>query len=295
MKNKVKCIFFIIIIIEMVFSIKNFAYEESEKIEDEEHLIINYNVSKSEEEKFLSEIQRNYEKNDIKYEFISAKNNTEEITNKKITDKVILNDISTNNKEKIKTMVKKSLHYEDEEGYIGEMSISNIDISPIDNGVYEQIEKLDIPINNLSTNDLINIEKEMYKDGKKWYFINADWEKETSENIDGYEVIKTYNGILHYQTIVQYNNPNTYNAIIHYSGSAQIQNPIYNYSVVYKKIKSKQDEEALPEVIEESTEDKNTNYVIPVVIVSGIGIVFIATLIFIKKRKTGGKSNVKER
>ena len=125
--------------------------------------------------------------------------------------------------------------------------------------------------NKYSQNDLNNIKKEITEGNDTYYLINVDWQIEDTELIDNQEVPKNYKGTMIYQTVVEINNPNKYEVTVTYTGDVNKESTEYTYKAIYNKVINKPIEE--PQVKEE----KN---IVPVIIISGIGI-GLAALVFL--------------
>lgn len=161
--------------------------------------------------------------------------------------------------------------YKDEEGYSGNIPISHININTISHGKYQELREKKIEFNKYSQNDLNNIKKEITEGNDTYYLINVDWQIEDTEVIDNQEVPKTYKGTMIYQTVVEINNPNEYEITVTYTGDVSKENTEYTYKAMYNKVVNKPIEE--PQIKEE-------NNIVPVIIISGIGI-GLAVLIFL--------------
>lgn len=227
-----------------------------------EQNIEKYEIKKSEEENFLNCI--NETENEIK-------------RIKKITKEISESNYETKEIFKTKTLDKKSEEYiyeqfgktqefKDNE-YAGTLEIVDIDIQTINNGYYEKIDEKVLSFTNYSDNDLNNIEKEIELNNKKYYLINVKWEVETTKNIDGEEVPLTYKGNKIYQTIQKISYPDTYKVTVKYEGVVEHIDTIYDYFVEYEDV----------------TKEIEKNFVKPIIIVSGIGLLVIIFILVNKK------------
>ncbi len=261
---------FILSILLVTLNINAFAYEKKEYEETNGILIMNYEVKQSEEQLFLNEIEKNIEINGKKYEYVKYEKSEDEANYKAVSETILKEDLAYNDKERIKAITEASYEYK-ADGYTGVLDISDIDIETKHNGTYEEIESLDIPFQNLNSNDLYNIQKEIGVGAKIYSLINVEWENEKIEKIDGSIIPVLYKGVLHYQTVIEKEKNDSYDATINYSGVVKADDGLYQYKVIYKEI--------IPEPVQES------NYIIPVVIVSAVGIVLVMVLIISQKRK----------
>lgn len=153
--------------------------------------------------------------------------------------------------------------------YKGELSIADIKVETISNGYYEKIDEKRLDFSNYTDNDLNNIEKEIIINNTKYYLIKVDWEADTTETIDGETIPKTYKGTKIYQTVLKLANPNTYKVTVTYTGTIEKINTIYDYTVTYEN-----------KVEVEQEEKEDTNIIVPVLIVSGLGLVTILIALF---------------
>lgn len=159
-------------------------------------------------------------------------------------------------------------NYNDGE-YQGELNISNVKVETITHGSYQEIDEKILSFTNYSDNDLISIEKEIMLDNTKYYLINVNWEADDTETIDGEVIPKTYKGTKIYQAVKTIDNPNTYKVTVTYSGTIEKINTIYDYTVTYEnKIEEVQEEE------------KENNIIVPVIIISGLGLAIILISLF---------------
>ena len=153
--------------------------------------------------------------------------------------------------------------------YQGELTISDIKIETINNGSYQEIDEKVLDFTNYSDNDLINIEKEITLDNTIYYLINVNWEADSTETIDGETIPKTYKGTKIYQTVKTIANPNTYKVTVTYSGTIEKINTIYDYTVTYEN------------KVEELQEEKeDNNIIVPVLIISGLGLAILLIGLF---------------
>ena len=155
------------------------------------------------------------------------------------------------------------MEYSDSE-YSGTINIKDYEIKTINNARYEDISEKTIPFSKYSKNDLDNIEKEKIINGITYYLINVDWNNDETEIIDNQVVPLNYKGKMIYQAIVQKNYPSDYEITVAYEGTVNKKNPKYTYIFEYEKIKEQEP------IIEEKAD-----YTIPIIIISGVGVVFI--------------------
>lgn len=244
----------------------------------ENNLMEEYQITKEEEETFLSSIEETVTTEDgTEYTLNSLTKEEDEDNTITVEVTETKNSLSTNNESTIRSLFGEEYNYS-EDGYSGTLSISNISIQTVSQGTYEQIEDLDIDFTNYTMNDLNNIEKTYSYNGYTWYLIDVDWEVQDSQTIDDQEVATYYQGTIHYQTIVEYDNPYLYNVTVTYSGEVTRDNPVYNYTAIYDLV------EVEAEVIVEEPEE-DTNYM-PAVIVSVVGLILVILLFVLLNKNT---------
>jgi len=190
---------------------------------------------------------------------------------KKKVSKQKIKTLKTNNQEYIKEYFGETYVYEDEE-YKGEIPMTNIHINRIDYGEYQELREKRIEFSNYSKNDLDMIKKEINDNNTTYYLIKVEWKVENTETIDNEEVPTSYKGTMIYQTVVSLNYPYEYEITVTYSGEVSNKEKTYTYTAIYKE----------PEqpIIEEPRND----YIVPTVIVSGVGF-GVAALIFLLLNK----------
>ena len=225
--------------------------------------IINKEILKSEESTFIPSIQQEIEENDNKYKLFNYSKQEDEENSKVVT--AYKKDIIKNNtKEAIINHFGNNLDYDDGE-YSGTITLKDYDVKTISNGKYEAIDEKKINFSKYSKNDLDNIEKEKNINGTIYYLINVNWENDETEIIDGQEVPLTYKGTMIYQAVVTKNNPFSYEIPVTYEGNVSKKDPMYLYTLEYERVKEE------PVVINE----EKTDYTIPAIIISGLGIALV--------------------
>lgn len=225
--------------------------------------IINKEILKSEESTFIPSIQQEIEENDNKYKLFNYSKQEDEENSKVVT--AYKKDIIKNNtKEAIINHFGNNLDYDDGE-YSGTITLKDYDVKTISNGKYEAIDEKKINFSKYSKNDLDNIEKEKNINGTIYYLINVNWENDETEIIDGQEVPLTYKGTMIYQAVVTKNNPFSYEITVTYEGNVSKKDPMYLYTLEYERVKEE------PVVINE----EKTDYTIPAIIISGLGIALV--------------------
>lgn len=282
-KKKFLSVLFVSILIVSIFSNTILAASNTSSEEEEIYTMI-YTMFASEWEEPDESIYLEEDGEKVEYMLTSFEYTESETNTKAVTQTVTKEDLTSNSESYIRETFGETYYYSDEEGYSGTLTFANYEVTTVDQGNYEQIESLDVSFTNYTMNDLNNISKTYLSSGYTWYLINVDWEVQTAENIDGMEVPIYYQGIMHYQRVATYSNPDHYNIAVTYEGDVTTDDLLYDVIVEYTKIK----QEAVEEVIVEETEE--TSY-IPQIIISGLAIVLIIVLfiIFSKNAKIYNK------
>lgn len=253
MANKKKVLIILSVLITIIIgNIKTYANTENNIITKE------YQTTQSAENEFLNEIY-NTETDNLKIINLDKKIAEENYRTKEIIE---TKELNRQDRDYINQEFGEKQSFNDGE-YKGVLAISDVKVETISNGYYETIDEKLLSFNNYSDNDLNNIEKEITLNNTRYYLINVNWEAETTETIDGENVPQTYKGNRVYQTVKKVANPNTYKITVTYSGTIEKINTIYDYTVKYEN------------KLEEKQEQPKENNIIPVVIISGIGLAII--------------------
>lgn len=248
-----------------------------------------YKVAESEKNNTIENIKSNViVTEDGHYEVSNIDVTDLESNYMEISDTRTMKNLKTNDKEKVKSMFNKTIDYIDEEkGYKGTLSLDSVEITGKGETKYEEIEKYDIKFEKFSSNDLNSIEKTITVNGKTYYLIHVDWKADKTEIIDGHEVIISYKGIKHYETVVSRTNPASYTATATYKGKVEKIEKEYILDVQYNFIK-KEEPEPIPE-------KDNTAAIIMTTVISGLGISVILLLIFSNNVKVYNAVSNKEK
>lgn len=253
MTNKKKVLIILTVLITIIVgNIKTYANTENNIITKE------YQTTQNAENEFLNQIY-NTETDSLKIINLDKKIAEENYRSKEIIE---TKELNRQDRSYINQEFGEKQSFNDGE-YKGELTISDVKVETISNGYYETIDEKVLSFNNYSDNDLNNIEKEITLNNTRYYLINVNWEAETTETIDGENVPQTYKGNRIYQTVKKVANPNTYKITVTYSGTIEKINTIYDYTVKYEN------------KVEEKQEQPEENNIIPVVIISGIGLAII--------------------
>lgn len=247
-----------IILIIITCNVKCFASTNNEIITKE------FQTTQNAEKEFLNEIYNTETEN------MKIKNLDKEISedNYRVKEIIETKELASQDRDYITQQFGEKQSYNDGE-YQGELTISDIKIETINNGSYQEIDEKVLDFTNYSDNDLINIEKEITLDNTIYYLINVNWEADSTETIDGETIPKTYKGTKIYQTVRTIANPNTYKVTVTYSGTIEKINTIYDYTVTYEN------------KVEELQEEKeDNNIIVPVLIISGLGLAILVIGLF---------------
>ena len=247
-----------IILIIITCNVKCFASTNNEIITKE------FQTTQNAEKEFLNEIYNTETEN------MKIKNLDKEISedNYRVKEIIETKELASQDRDYITQQFGEKQSYNDGE-YQGELTISDIKIETINNGSYQEIDEKVLDFTNYSDNDLINIEKEITLDNTIYYLINVNWEADSTETIDGETIRKTYKGTKIYQTVKTIANPNTYKVTVTYSGTIEKINTIYDYTVTYEN------------KVEELQEEKeDNNIIVPVLIISGLGLAILLIGLF---------------
>ncbi len=257
--KKIKYLIIPIMLIMISCNLKTYANTE-EQVEK-------YEITQSKESEFINNI------NNTETDTLKIKSINKEISEKNYDTKEIYKTKTINNKnnENIYKEFGKIQEFNDGE-LKGVLNISDIKIETIKNGYYEKIDEKVLTFNNYTDNDLNNIEKEIKLNNTTYYLINVKWEADKTESIDGELVPKTYKGNKIYQTVQKIAYPDTYKVTVKYSGKVERIDPIYNYKVTYEYVEK--------EEIKEETKDNN---IVPVIIISGIGLIVVLVILINQK------------
>ena len=247
-----------IILIIITCNVRCFANTNNEIITKE------FQTTQNAENEFLNEIYN------TETEKMKIKNLDKEISedNYRVKEIIETKELASQDRDYITQQFGEKQSYNDGE-YQGELTISDIKIETINNGSYQEIDEKVLDFTNYSDNDLINIEKEITLDNTIYYLINVNWEADSTETIDGETIPKTYKGTKIYQTVRTIANPNTYKVTVTYSGTIEKINTIYDYTVTYEN------------KVEELQEEKeDNNIIVPVLIISGLGLAILLIGLF---------------
>lgn len=184
--------------------------------------------------------------------------------NKEINEELI---VTTNNKYNVLNLFtnKKETN---EDGYKGTLELQNDSLEIKVNDSYQEEYKVYLQkvYNDVSSNDINDIPKEIKKDGTIYYLVNPEWNIATTEKISNNNVPVTYNGTMYYEGI-------------------KVRTIVINYkaSVKYTGVLEKEIIDSVTFNIEYKEVPKEVDYVVPA-ITSTSGIIIFSGVILLKRK-----------
>lgn len=235
-----------------------------------EYIKRTYTVTKEEEKDFLSNLQKEFKIDKKTYQFESSTKTGGDIieTIDINTTKTIKSD--SNKLDKILKQLPASIEY-NENDFVGEykLNINSLDIKSQYNGYKEYLIEDTKIYNNLDTNDLNNIPKQVMKNGMVLDLITTNWEVTETRKIQENSIPSKYKATCYYATKKRVDNPLTYIVTAEYNGTAdKITENDYTYEIIYKNTST------------------DTNYIPFILISGGSSLIIIVLLIMRKKNVT---------
>ena len=156
-------------------------------------------------------------------------------------DKEIIEEleVNTNDLEEIIPRFNNTKDVE-EDGYTGTLTRDNSTLKVQIKDSYQEEYKvyLQKAYNNVPSNELNDIPKEIKQNGTIYYLINPVWEIAETENVSNNEVPVKYNGTMYYEGIKTRTIVTSYLATIKYTGTLEKQVPdTTTFTVIYKEVK----------------------------------------------------------
>lgn len=184
--------------------------------------------------------------------------------NKEINEELI---VTTNNKYNVLNLFENKKEIT-EDGYKGTLELQNDSLEIKVNDSYQEEYKVYLQkvYNDVPSNDINNIPKEIKENGTTYYLVNPIWNISTTEKVDNNDIPVTYNGTMYYEGIKVRTIVRNYKASIKYTGTLEkeiIDSVTYN--VEYKEV------------------PKEVNYTITTV-ASTSGIIIFSGIILIKRK-----------
>ena len=265
--NKIKITSLILV---LVFSIATSSFATSELVTIEKQEIVPIEDVDS---------YRNFLKNEIESDgIIYQLKNVEETKNKSTLtkDKEIKEDIIVTKDNKYDVLNKFDSKKEiTEDGYSGILKLQNDSLEIVVNESYTEDYKVSLQkvYNNVSTNELNNIPKEIQEDGTLYYLVNPIWNVSSTEKIGNNDVPLTYDGIMNYEGIKTRTIIKNYKASVSYIGTLQKEEV---ESVTFRMTYEGTKEEA--------------DYTIPIVVAGTTsGIIIFSGIVWVRKKKAKDK------
>ncbi len=219
----------------------------------------------------VTECERTIE-NEVLVDSINYKlENIEKIENRKTLtiNKEIKKDIivTTNNKYNVLNLFENKKEMS-EDGYKGTLELQNDSLEIKVNDSYQEEYKVYLQkvYNDVSSNDINDIPKEIKKDGTTYYLVNPVWNISATEKVDSNDVPVTYNGTMYYEGVKIRTIVRNYKASVKYTGTLQkeiIDSVTFN--VEYKEV------------------PKKVNYVVPAITTTS-GIIIFSGIILLKRK-----------
>ena len=170
-------------------------------------------------------------------EKVDRKDNLKTLTkDKEVVEEL---EVDNNNLEKITEMFNNTKDLE-EEGYTGTLTRDNSSLKVQIKDSYQEEYKvyLQKAYNNVPSNELNDIPKEIKQNGTIYYLINPVWEISETQSISDNEVPIKYNGTMYYEGIKTRTIVTSYLATIKYTGTLEKEVPdTTTFTVTYKEVK----------------------------------------------------------
>lgn len=233
------------------------------------------NVDYSVSQEYYDSIDKTIVENGKKYELqdVQRKDNlkTESKKYETIEEKII----DASNKSSAISYFDESKNIEDD-GFKGTIARddSSIELTPADSYREEYKVYLQRKYNNVSSNELNNIPKELKENGLTYYLVNPVWDVTETEEVDGSQVPVKYSGTMKYEgkntrTIVT-----SYIAKVRYTGTLEKQvKDTTTFTAKYKEVESSKPETK-----------KEENKVIPQAVVGTTGIICICGIVLLNSK-----------
>lgn len=126
---------------------------------------------------------------------------------------------NTNNLEKVISLFNETIDYE-EDGYTGSLTRDNSSLKISIKDSYQEEYKvyLQKTYDNVASNELNNIPKEIKQNGITYYLVNPVWNIAETEMVSNNEVPVKYNGTMYYEGVATKTIVTSYLATIKYNG-----------------------------------------------------------------------------
>lgn len=215
------------------------------------------NVDYSVSQEYYDSIDKTIVENGIKYELQDVKRKDNLKTESKKYETTEEKIIDASNKSSAISFFDESKNIEDD-GFKGTISRddSSIELTPADSYQEEYKVYLQRKYNDVSSNELNNIPKELKENGLTYYLVNPVWDVTETEEVDGNQVPVKYSGTMKYEgkntrTIVT-----SYIAKVRYVGTLEKQvKDTTTFTAKYKEVENvkhetkKEEEKVIPQAV----------------------------------------------
>lgn len=233
------------------------------------------NVDYSVSQEYYDSIDKTIVENGIKYELQDVKRKDNLKTESKKFETTEEKIIDASNKSSAISFFDESKNIEDD-GFKGTISRddSSIELAPADSYREEYKVYLQRKYNDVSSNELNNIPKELKENGLTYYLVNPVWDVTETEEVDGSQVPVKYSGTMKYEgkntrTIVT-----SYIAKVRYAGTLEKQvKDTTTFTAKYKEVESTKPETK-----------KEENKVVPQAVVGTAGIICICGIVLLNSK-----------
>lgn len=198
-----------------------------------------YTVDYKMADEFYNSIEKNIIEDKVGYELnnIERTDNFKTLTREKeiIEEKVT----NTNNLEEVIKLFNDTKDIE-EDDYVGTLKRDNSSLKVEIKDSYQEEYKVYLQKNydNVSSNELNDIPKQITQNGTTYYLVNPVWNVAKTENISDGEVPVKYDGIMYYEGIKTKTIITSYLATIKYDGVLEKEVPnTTTFTVTYKEVK----------------------------------------------------------
>lgn len=198
-----------------------------------------YTVDYKMADEFYNSIEKNIIEDKVGYELnnIERTDNFKTLTREKeiIEEKVT----NTNNLEEVIKLFNDTKDIE-EDSYVGILKRDNSSLKVEIKDSYQEEYKVYLQKNydNVSSNELNDIPKQISKNGTTYYLVNPVWNVTKTENVSDGEVPVKYDGIMYYEGIKTKTIVISYLATIKYDGVLEKEVPnTTTFTVKYKEVK----------------------------------------------------------
>lgn len=247
-------------IIMMIFASLSVCFASSNLKTLEKQITVDYKMA----DDSYSEINKSLVENKTYYELenVDRKDNLKTLT----MDYEVIDtkETTTNNLEKVIEMFNPTKDIE-QDGYVGTITRDNSSLKINIKDSYKEEYKvyLQKTYNNVSSNELNDIPKEIKQNGTTYYLVNPVWNIAETEMVSNNEVPVKYNGTMYYEGVKTRTIITSYTATVKYTGTLEKQVPdTTTFTMKYKEV-------------------KQYKCVVPA-IVGTTGIIFVSGIIFLK-------------